>query len=176
MHIENIGNVPSSPYKVSMKIYDVTGQQLLESVENTNSIDQILPFDTKKVVAYLPTWLPPGGYRVKYSIEKDDKRNAQQGELALSILPMGTITGYEQYGFEGLTLKQQLTVFIPTGALLGIIVLVIFLRGRKQQVRRPAREHEDDPPPPARRVEREQVTVRPRPQSSNGVVDLSRRR
>jgi hypothetical protein len=178
MHIENTGNVPSSPSKVSMKIYDVTGQQLLESVESTNAIEQILPFDTKKVIAYLPTWLPPGAYRVKYSIEKDEKRNAQQGELALSILPMGTITGYEQYGFEGLTFTQQLSVLIPAGVLVCMVVLVLFLRGRTKGVRKPRKEKEksDDPPAPTRREEREDVRPRARTTMGSGVVDLSRRR
>ena len=177
MHIENVGNVPSSPSKVSMKIYDVTGQQLLETVENTNAVEQILPFDTKKVVAYLPTWLPPGGYRVKYSIEKDEKRNAQQGELALSILPLGTITGYEQYGFEGLTLSQQLTVLIPSGVLIFLVAVIVFWRGRKRRVKKPrATRHNDDPP--QRREERDDVQVRPKPRvgAGSGVVDLSRRR
>ncbi len=177
MHIENTGNVPSAPSMVSMKIYDVTGQQLLESSESTNAIEQILPFDTKKVIAYLPTWLPPGAYRVKYSIEKDEKRNAQQGELALSILPLGTITGYEQYGFEGLTLSQQLTILVPSGVLVLLIASFIFLRGRTKGTQKPRRtkEHSEDPPP-SRRVDREDVRPRPRALSGNGVVDLSRRR
>jgi hypothetical protein len=177
MHIENTGNVPSAPSKVSMKIYDVSGQQLLESVENTNAVEEILPFDTKKVIAYLPTWLPPGGYRVKYSIEKDEKRNAQQGELALSILPAGTITGYEQYGFEGLTFKQQLSVLVPGGAILVFIVIFVFWRGRKRKGGHRSRQTESKPT--RGREERDDVQPRSRPRASvggGGVVDLSRRR
>ncbi len=176
MHIENIGNVPASPYKVSMQIYDVSGQQLLESSENTNTIEEILPFDTKKTIAYLPTWLPPGGYRVKYSIEKDEARNAQQGELALSILPKGTITGYETYGFEGLTLGQQLSVIIPAGILfLLIMVFGLFKKGPKRPKRSRARDDEPtNGEPPSRSSA---PLVRPkRTVASGGVVDLSRRR
>lgn len=174
MYIENTGNVPASPAKVTMQIFDVTGQQLLEKNDNTNVIESILPFDTKKIIAYFPTWLPPGAYRVKYSIEKDETRNAQQGELALSILPRGTITGYEEYGFEGLKLSEQLTVIVPGGILLLIIVLWVFFKTRKPRQRR-ERTRDDDTrrrDPPAYEPPR-----RPRAtSSSSGVVDLSRRR
>jgi hypothetical protein len=174
MHIENIGNIPAKPPKVSLQIYDVTGQQLLESTQNSNEIEEVLPFDTKKVYAYFPTWLPPGSYRVKYSIEKDETRTAQQGELALSILPRGTITGYEGYGFEGLKLSQQLSVIVPIVVLL-LSILVIFFLARHR--RRSSRRANDDTPryrdPP--RKEPEYQRVRPRGNGS-GVVDLSRKR
>lgn len=171
MHIQNTGNVPIAPHKVTMQVYDVAGQQLLETIENTNTIEEILPFDTRKVMAYLPTHLPPGGYRVKYSIEKDEKRNASMGELGFSILPAGTITGYEKYGFEGLSLNQQLSVIVPCALLSMLILAFVFLRG-KRNVRPPANHHENIPRrDPPRSVERPRV----RP-SSTGVIDLSRRR
>jgi len=71
MYIENTGNIPAAPPKVTFQIYDSSGVQLLESTQNTNSILTTLPFATKKVYAYLPTWLPPGAYRVKYDIQKE---------------------------------------------------------------------------------------------------------
>ena len=171
MYIENTGNVPSAPSKVSMDIYDVTGQQLLESTVNTNVVETILPFDTKKVLAYLPTWLPPGGYRVKYTIQKDEKRTAQQGELSMSILPRGTITGYETYGFEGLKLGDQLSVIIPGTLMVAIVVGFVFLKKRK-----PRRRKERAPRDPEPRDEPREPVVRRRPVASGGVVDLSRRR
>lgn len=175
MSIENIGNVPATPYKVSMQIYDVTGQQLLETTAHTNDIEEILPFDTKRVYAYLPTWLPPGSYRVKYSIEKDETRNAQQGELALSILPRGTITGYEEYGFEGLKLAQQLSVVVPAALLVLLVFVALYLMQRKRRRNRRSRNDEPryrDPP-----KSREQVAPRARQGNiRSGVVDLSRKR
>lgn len=176
MSIENIGNVPATPYKVSMQIYDVTGQQLLETTQNTNTIEEILPFDTKKVYAYLPTWLPPGSYRIKYSIEKDETRNAQKGELALSILPRGTITGYESYGFEGLKLSQQLTIVVPAGLLLLFVIGILYLIQRKR--RRNRRSRGDEPryrDPPRSSREREEPRAR-QVSTRSGVVDLSRKR
>lgn len=176
IYLENTGNVPAAPAKVVFQIYDVSGVQLLETVQNTNNIPTILPFDTKKVTAYLPTWLPPGSYRVKYDIFKTETESAQKGELALSILPRGTMSGYVSYGFEGLKLGDQLSVIIPaTLVILAVIVLLITrkTRSRPRRTRKQYddREYDDPPPapPPAPRP-------RPRASASSGVVDLSRRR
>lgn len=175
MHIENIGNVPAAPPDVSFEIYDPSGIKLLESAHHTNAIEQILPFATKKVYAYAPTWLPPGGYRVKYKIQKDAETVAQQGELALSILPKGTIPNYEGYGFEGLQMGDKLSVILP-GVFLALALLIVIFGGRRRSRRRrtarpQARAYDDDPP--AREPVRE---VRPAPRPTGGVVDLSRRK
>lgn len=172
IYLENTGNVPAAPHKVIFQTYDVTGSQLLETTENTNKIDTILPFDTKKVFAYLPTWLPPGSYLIKYDIKKTETESAQTGQLSLSILPRGTITGYEQYGFEGLKLADQLSILLPAAILLlAVISLVVVKRSKRK--RKPRRDDYDDEPP--RRAPRE-VAPPPRRVSSSGVVDLSRKR
>lgn len=172
IYLENTGNVPAAPYKVIFQTHDVTGSQLLETTENTNRIDTILPFDTKKVFAYLPTWLPPGSYLIKYDIKKTETESAQTGQLSLSILPRGTITGYEQYGFEGLKLADQLSIILPAAILLlGVISLVVVKRSKRK--RKPRRDDYGDEPP--RRAPRE-VAPPPRRVSSSGVVDLSRKR
>jgi len=117
MHIENTGNVEVAPSKVRFDIYDRQGVELLESVENTNKIDRAKPFETKKVEAYLPTRLPPGGYLVKYYIYKRDTV-VRSGELTLSILPEGKVPGYESYGFKGLSGADKASIIIPPFALL----------------------------------------------------------
>lgn len=168
IYLENVGNVPAAPYKINFQIYDVTGSQLLETTSNTNKMETVLPFDTKKVSASLPTWLPPGAYQVKYDIRKTETESAATGQLSLSILPHGTITGYETYGFEGLKLADQLSVLMPAAILL-LFVIVLFLRRKKGKRRKPrAREEDrrDDPPAPR---------PRPRAVAGSGVVDLSRR-
>lgn len=172
IYLENTGNVPAAPYKVTLSTYDVTGTQLLETSSNTNRIDTILPFDTKKVYAYMPTWLPPGSYVVKYDIKKTETESAQTGQLSLSILPRGTITGYEQYGFEGLKLADQLTLIIPVAILLLAVITVVIVK-RSKKKRKTRRKDYDDEPPRAR--ERE-VAPPPRRTVGNGVVDLSRKR
>jgi hypothetical protein len=176
MFIENTGNVPSAPTDVILDIYDVSGREKLETTHHTNKIEKILPFANKKVIAHLPTTLSPGGYRVKYKIAKTVEGDlAQEGELALSILPFGTITGYEKYGFEGLSLGDKLSLISPPILLILLIVfLTIWGRGSRKRTKRVRREyvedHEDDEPPSA--------PVRPvrRVRASGGVVDLSRRR
>ena len=172
IYIENTGNVPAAPAKVKFDIYDSTGVQLLESTQNTNNIPTILPFDTKKSVAYLPTWLPPGSYRVKYDILKTETESAQKGELSLSVLPRGTIPGYGSYGFEGLKLSDQLSVILPAAILLLSVITIVIIRKPKRRARRTRRAREDDErddPPPVSRP-------RPRASTGSGVVDLSRRR
>jgi hypothetical protein len=173
MYIENTGNIPAAPPKVTFQIYDVSGVQLLESTQNTNNIPTILPFATKKVYAYLPTWLPPGSYRVKFDIHKDETQSAQKGELAVTILPRGTIPGYEGYGFEGLKLTDQLSVVLPVAILLLSTIVLVIMRKRKRRTRRARRTRDDDD-----RDDPPRVVSRPRPRatSGNGVVDLSRRR
>jgi hypothetical protein len=172
IYLENTGNVPAAPYKVVLSVYDVTGTQLLETTENTNRIDTILPFDTKKIYAYIPTWLPPGSYSVKYDIKKTETESAQTGQLSLSVLPRGTITGYEQYGFEGLKLADQLSLIIPVAILLLSVVTVIIVKKSKRKKRSRRTDSEDEPP---RRQSRE-VSPPPRRAVSSGVVDLSRKR
>ncbi len=172
IYLENTGNIPASPYKVTFQTYDVTGSQLLETNDNTNRIDQILPFDTKKVYAYLPTWLPPGSYLVKYDIRKTETESAQTGQLSLSILPRGTITGYESYGFEGLKLAEQLSLILPAAMLLLTIIVIVVVKKSKRKKRKPRDTYDDEPP---RARERDVAPVRKRAVSS-GVVDLSRKR
>ena len=172
IYLENTGNVPAAPYKVSLATYDVTGSQLLETDDNTNRIDTILPFDTKKVFAYIPTWLPPGSYVVKYDIKKTETESAQTGQLSLSILPRGTITGYEEYGFEGLKLADQLTLIIPPAILLLIVITVIIVKRSKRKKKPRRRDYDDEPP----RQRERQVAPPPRRIAGSGVVDLSRKR
>lgn len=142
MQLENTGNVPASPYKVRFEIYDITGRQLLETSESTNSIKKILPFATKKVEAYLPTFLPTGSYIVKYNVMKEKDTSAQVGELTLSIFPKGTIAGYVGYGFEGLSLGDKLTLILPVATLTMVILVPVL--GRKK--RRTRKANRTEPP------------------------------
>jgi hypothetical protein len=179
MGIENTGNAPTAPSKVELDIYDKRGNVVLEQTFNTNKVEDVLPFETRDVVAYLPTRLPPSAYLVKYSIYRFEDEVKRSGELTLSVLPHGTLNGYVGYGLDGLSFKDKLTLVIPIGVLLIIIlvtVVVIRVRGgrpsRPRRPRPPRDEHDDhdDAPPPRR-----PAPVREQP-THGGVVDLSRRR
>ncbi|MBI2120367.1 MAG: hypothetical protein HYT94_01955 [Parcubacteria group bacterium] len=181
MHIENTGNVPVAPERVHFDIYSKVGAKLLESVDSTNDIEKIEPFATKKVLAELPTWLPPGGYLLKFSVYKKDQVS-KSGELTLSILPRGTIPGYEGYGFMGLSLGDKLSVIGPIGApiFLGGGYRIIRPRRRRAPGRRKKTdmEQEEETSVPVRHheaVAKAPVTRRSVPISHGAVVDLKKR-
>jgi hypothetical protein len=183
MGIENTGNAPTAPSKVQLDIYDKRGNVVLEQTYNTNTVEEVLPFETRDVTAFLPTRLPPSAYLVRYSIYQYDDVVKRTGELTLSVLPQGTLNGYIGYGIEGLSLKDKLTIVIPVGILLAVILMVIVVvrirrarrhtRARRAPKHRPEEHDDDHDAPPPRRV----VTTSPaRTTQAGGVVDLSRRR
>ena len=122
MTIENTGNTDFGPTKVHFDIYDSEMETLLESTDNTNSIEKITPFSIKEVIAELPTRLPAGRYKAKYTVYKN-KDVAQQNIVDVSIAAIGAVPGYEGYGFGGLSVKDKLKV----AAVLGIPLLVLVL-------------------------------------------------
>jgi hypothetical protein len=171
MYVENTGNVPAAPTDVVFDIYDTAGVRLIESTKNNAKLKKILPFNTEKLTAEAPITLSPGAYRVKYKIYKQADLLAQTGELALSILPKGTIPGYKPYGFMGLSRADQLTIVVPAVILI-IIILWLLLRKKKPSSRRRRDDDYDD-------YERDDAPPRVEPRrraGASGVVDLSRRR
>lgn len=183
MGIENTGNAPTAPSRIQLDIYDRRGNVVLETTYNTNTLESVLPFETREVVAYLPTRLPPGAYLARYSVFRFEGEVKRSGELTLSILPQGTLAAYAGYGFEGLALSDLLTIAVPVILLLGLVLFSAFVihlrrknRRRRKVVRRDQDRYPDDYPgaPPQQRP-----VIRSTPrhvQSNGGVVDLSGRR
>jgi hypothetical protein len=138
-NVKNTGNTDFGPTKVHFDIYDANNENLLESTDNTNSIERVTPFVTKEVVAELPTRLPAGRYTAKYTIYKNADV-AQQNTVNLSISPAGTVIGYEGYGFGGLSLIDTLKVVVVIGvpALLFVALIVILAMKRRARRRRGA--------------------------------------
>jgi hypothetical protein len=187
MGIENTGNAPTAPSKVQMDIYDRRGNVVLETVYNTNTIDEILPFETRDAIAFLPTRLPPGAYLVKYSVFRFEDDIKRSGELTLSVLPEGTLATYEGYGIDGLSFRDKLTIIIPLAIVLIVglgLVLILWIRRKNAKRRRQQKgvsqyeeqyqDDDDDYPQPPRR-QMSQRPVRRMPEGEHGVVDLSRR-
>ncbi len=134
MTIENTGNTEYGPSKVTFDMYDSEMETLLESIENTNDIERISPFGTKEVIAELPTRLPPGRYAAKYTIYRGDEI-AQQNQITVSINPLGTVAGYEGYGFSGLSLQDKLKALSYLGmpvALVGTMGGAVVVRRRRR--------------------------------------------
>lgn len=136
MTIENTGNTEFGPTRVRMDIYDADMAQLLETTENTNSIETIAPFAIKEVRAELPTRLPAGRYVAKYTIFKNDEI-AQQNEVTLSILPIGALPGYEGYGFDGFSFmdKAKVVAVLAIPVVL-VLLLIAALVARRRKARR----------------------------------------
>lgn len=187
MGIENTGNAPTAPSRVQLDIYDRRGSVVLETVYNTNSIEEVLPFETRDTVAYIPTRLPPGAYLVKYSIFRFEDEIKRSGELTLSVLPKGTLPTYEGYGIDGLSFSDKLTIVIPLGVIVLIIlfvVLILWIRRKNAKQRKLLRhtsqyedqyeDSDDDYPQPPRRQMSQRPIRRVAEEGHGGVVDLSR--
>lgn len=135
MTIENTGNTEFGPTKVHFDIYDANMENLLESIDNTNSIEKVPAFGTKEVLAELPTHLGRGLYKAKYTIYKNEDI-AQQGQISLSISAPGTVPGYEGYGFDGLSVVDKLKVLAFFGIPLIVLILLAYLLVLRRRRRR----------------------------------------
>ncbi len=137
MTVHNTGNTDFGPTKVCFEIYDYTAENLLEKTCNTNRIEQIPPFATKEVVAELPTRLSTGSYIGKYTIYRNEEV-AQQNQITVSIAAVGAVSGYEGYGFDGLSAPDKIKVIvvlaIPLLVLLILIASFIWRRKRRDQM------------------------------------------
>lgn len=131
MRIENTGNVSVAPSNVVFKIYDNSGDVLLEEIEHTNRITKVDPFATEDVVAELPTRLPAGSYLARYAIYNDDEIK-QEGEVTLSILPYGTLQ-QAGYGFMGLSVPHKVSILLPVITLLTLAGLAFRLKRSKRR-------------------------------------------
>lgn len=138
MTVENTGNTDFGPTKVRFQIYDSEMEELLETTENTNDIEVVSPFATKEVLAELPTRLPAGRYTAKYTVYKNEEV-AQENEITLSINPIGTVPGYEGYGFSGLSTEDKLKVAgvlgVPLLVLLSAFSFVLWKRRTRARMR-----------------------------------------
>jgi hypothetical protein len=129
MLIENTGNVDISPSRVEFRIFDRSGQVMLEEVNNIGRIDEISPYDTDTVTAELPTRLPAGSYIARYRVFNSDELK-QEGDLTLSIQPAGTVQA-AGFGFAGLSVAHKVSLLLPIFALLIAVLYFLFMR-RKQ--------------------------------------------
>ncbi len=133
MFIENTGNVPVSPSDVVFRIYDKSGNVLLEETHKKGTIKEIEPFMTDTVFAELPTRLPQGSYLARFEIKNDDEVKLT-GEVNVSILPFGTLQT-AGFGFNGLSLPHKLSVIVPIFfvlIVLGFVIARIFALRRRR--------------------------------------------
>ncbi len=72
LRIENTGNVPVSPTKVHVDVYDLTEKKLLESYDDTR-FDKVAPFATEEIKADFPTKLGVGEYWAKIRVYQENE-------------------------------------------------------------------------------------------------------
>ncbi len=127
MTIENVGNLPVTPSKVHLDIYDILKSKILESLDSVKIEGKVLPFKTDNVFAIFKTKLPKGNYWVKYKIYKE-KEIVKEGELVVNIKERGSIPGYKGFSFfESLILgREKVLISILAIALVFGIFLVSF--------------------------------------------------
>jgi len=130
MLIENTGNVPIAPSEVEFRLYNKSGEVLLEEVSNIGKIKQINPYDTETVTAEIPTRLPAGSYIARYRIYNGEELK-QEGDLSLTILADGT-TQAAGFGFVGLSLAHKISVLLPIFAIIIAVLYVLFARRKSK--------------------------------------------
>jgi hypothetical protein len=137
MTIENTGNTEYGPTKVLFEIFDSEMETLLETTENTNKVEKIAPFTIKEVLAELPTRLPAGRYTAKYTIYKGEEI-AQQNRVNVSVAAVGSVFGYEGYGFWGLSIADKLKAVGMIGVpLLLLLILIGILVAKRRSRKKP---------------------------------------
>jgi len=129
MLLENTGNVDVAPSRVEFRIFDRTGETLLEEVNNIGRIDEVSPYDTDTVTAQLPTRLPAGSYIARYRVFNSDELK-QEGDLTLSIVPAGTLQA-AGFGFVGLSMAHKISLLLPIFAFLIALLYFFFMRHKR---------------------------------------------
>ncbi len=131
MFIENTGNVDIAPSKVAFRIFDFSGNVLLEETQHKGRLKKIAPYATDEIIAELPTRLPAGNYIARYAIYNDDEIK-QEGEVSLSILPYGTLQE-AGFGFSGLSIPHKISILLP---ILSIIIIILYFVYNRRLARR----------------------------------------
>jgi hypothetical protein len=131
MMIENTGNVDIAPSTVEFKIYNFSGDVLLEETKHLGKLEKIAPYATADIVAEIPTRLPAGNYLARYRILNGEEVK-QEGDVNLNILKYGTLQE-AGFGFSGLSLAHKISVLLPI--FLVLILILYFIYNRRLKVR-----------------------------------------
>lgn len=89
LNIENLGNVKVAPSKVTLDIFDITKNRLLETAAD-DSLKEIEPFATAETAAFFPTKLQVGQYWGRVKVYKD-ATITNSYEIAFTIAKPGEL-------------------------------------------------------------------------------------
>lgn len=114
LNIENLGNVKTAPTKVTLDIFDITKNRLLESASDS-SLKEIEPFATAETIGFFPTKLGAGQYWGRVKVYKGSTITNSY-EIAFTIARPGELgnnnpsLGY--YPWLLLGIYSLITIFI----------------------------------------------------------------
>lgn len=120
LNIENIGNVPTAPSKVSLELFDITKAKQLESSVD-KSLEEVEAFSTKEIAAFFPTKLGAGQYWGRVKIYKDSNI-VNSYEIAFTIAKPGELGGRNP------SLGLYPWLLLAAYALAALLVLVILVK------------------------------------------------
>lgn len=141
LKIENIGNIEGSPTKVHLDVYDILGETLLESGDDTN-LDLVKPFEIKEIYAEFPTNLGIGQHWSEVKIYKDEEivREERLFFSIVSIAEKEALPATAEAGggnwFQNLLSFSFPSLYLYIGAGAILLVLVSLLIWVEQKRRR----------------------------------------
>lgn len=119
LNIENIGNVKTGPSKISLEIFDLSRNRVLESKINSD-IDEIDPFSSKEVTAYFRTKLGLGQYWGRIKVYKEETI-VNSYEIAFTIGKPG------EFG-QKLGIYPWVLAGIYLAVIISILTILIYFR------------------------------------------------
>lgn len=131
LKIENIGNIEDSPSKVHLDVYDILGETLLESGDDT-SLDSIKPFEIKEIFTEFPTKLGVGQHWSEVKVYKDEEI-VREGRIFFSIVEREALPVTAETGKEGKKGFAYLCLYIGVWVILLIVIILLLWTARKRR-------------------------------------------
>jgi len=145
LKIENIGNLEGSPTKVHLDVYDILGDTLLESGDDT-SLDSVKPFEIKEIFAEFPTNLGIGQHWSEVKVYKDDEIIREE-RIFFSIVERGAspiitaTTGEGGNWFQNLLSKFSFSyLYIGAGIIFLITIILLIWAEQKRRKMTPRKK------------------------------------
>jgi hypothetical protein len=126
LNIENLGNVKTAPSKVTLDIFDITRNRLLESATDSR-LKEIEPFATAETTAYFPTKLGVGQYWGRVKVYKSSTI-INSYDIAFTIASPGELGGNNP------SLGYYPWLLLAIYALLALLIAVSIIRFRLWRV------------------------------------------
>jgi hypothetical protein len=143
LKIENIGNLEGRPTKVHLDVYDILGDTLLESGDDT-SLDSIKPFEIKEIFAEFPTKLGIGQHWSEVKVYKDEEI-VREERIFFSIvereaLPVTAEAGGGNWFQNQLSKFSDFYLYIGAGVFFLIAIILLIWAEKKRRKMTPRKK------------------------------------